>query len=73
MKDFIILMCSVGAHILSSKGIALLRDNLSQSRQNKMRLCTTKAHGRRKLHIHLRTDNFRIRHQTDPIGTANFF
>ena len=23
MKDFIILMCSVGAHILSSKGIAL--------------------------------------------------
>ena len=33
-----------------------------------MRLCTRMAHRRRKLYIHLKTDNFRIRHRIDPIG-----
>lgn len=33
--------------------------NLSQSNQNKMRLYNTKAHRRKKLHIHLKADNIR--------------
>ena len=38
-----------------------------------MRLRATIAHRRRKLHIHLKADNFRIRHRIDPIGKTSFF
>ena len=38
-----------------------------------MRLRDMTARRRKKLHIHLKTDNFRIRHRIDPIAKANFF
>ena len=52
---------------------AKLRDNLSQSSENKMRLRDKTTHKRMKRQIHLGTAIFRIRCQTVPIVRTGFF
>ena len=63
----------IAAGIGSPGRLCPLRDNLSQSRQNKMRSYTTTARKRIKLYFHLCTDIFRICRQAAPIGRTGFF